>query len=240
MADATTEPSGDPETEPAPRKREPIINAPLIVIGMTLALIGLYALFFFSSYDEQVRLEYNFALAPRRFWAQPGSEWVYPDMLSGLLTLFSTALLHANWMHVIVNSLMLLAFGTPVARAFGADFTGAGKWMIVFLGSVLVGSIFYLAIRDANAPAAVGASGGTSGLVAAALLLDLDGRKRALWSREFLMMTAAFAAANAVLTLIGPYALGMELAWEAHLGGYIAGAVLMAVLPARGYRVAKA
>ena len=55
---------------------------------------------------------FEFALAPERFWASAGSPEVYPDTFSGLLTLVSTALLHGDWMHVIVNALMLL----PSAR----------------------------------------------------------------------------------------------------------------------------
>ncbi len=133
---------------------------------------------------------------PQRFWAPAGSPDVYPDHASGLLTLISTALLHADWMHVIVNVLVLLVFGAPVARAFGATVTGWGLWMILFLGSVIAGSALYLALATVNSPFVVGASGGVFGLLAAALLLGRDGRKRALWSREFLIVTAIVAFAD--------------------------------------------
>ena len=71
-------------------------------------------------------------------------------------------------MHVIVNAMMLLAFGTPVARAFGNTPTGWGLWMIVFLGSIIAGSALYLGLATVQSYYAVGASGGTSGLIAAA------------------------------------------------------------------------
>jgi membrane associated rhomboid family serine protease len=86
----------------------------------------------------------------------------------------------------------------------------------------------------------VGASGGTCGLIAAAFLIEIDGRRRKLGSREFLTTTVVFAAINAVLTFVAPYLFGMGIAWEAHVGGYVAGALLMAVLPLRGYGGAKA
>jgi membrane associated rhomboid family serine protease len=232
-------PDGSSSSDPAPAKREPIFSAPLIVIVMSLSLIGLYAAYSFAPFSEQSGILYDFALAPERFWAPAGSSRVYPDIFSGLLTLVSTALLHNDWMHVIVNSLMLLAFGTPVARAFGSSVTGWGLWMIVFLGSVIAGSALYLALVDATGIPAVGASGGTSGLIAAALLLDPYGGKRKLWSREFLGFTLAIAIANALFTLAAPSLLGMYIGWEAHLGGYIAGALLMTVLPTKGYRAAK-
>ena len=227
--------------QPAPQPdRQPIFNAPIIVVVMAILLVALYAAYAFAPYQEQQYALYDFALAPERFWAPAGSAAVYPDVLSGLMTLVSTALLHGDWMHVIVNSLMLVAFGTPVARTLGKGPTAWGLWMVIFLGSVIAGSALYLAMATVETPFAVGASGGTSGLVAAAFLLDPYGMKRKLWSREFLGMTVAFGIANAVLTLAGPQLLGMGIAWEAHLGGYIAGALLMAVLPVKGYRLPSA
>jgi membrane associated rhomboid family serine protease len=231
--------TNDSPTQDATDKPPPFFTAPLLVIIMALALIALYAAYTFAPNREQQFALYNFALAPERFWAPAGSPDVYPDVASGLVTLISTALLHADWMHVIVNAMMLLAFGTPVARAFGATPTGWGLWMIVFLGSIIAGSALYLALATVESYYAVGASGGTSGLIAAAFLLDQWGGKRKLWSREFLGLTFALGVANALLTIAAPYMLGMAIAWEAHVGGYIAGAVLMAILPTGGYRRAE-
>jgi membrane associated rhomboid family serine protease len=217
------------------RKREPIFNAPLLVTLMAVLLVGLHAATAFSSYDELILLQYEYALVPTRFWAEAGAQGAYPDVLSKLLTLASTSLLHADWMHVLVNSAMLLAFGTPVARALGSGAAGWGKWMLVFVGSVVVGSLAYLLLNDHDATAAVGASGGTSGLVAAAFLLNSYGRVQSPLSRGFLTMTGAFVAMNALLTVMGPQLIGAQLAWQAHAGGYVAGALLMLALQPRGY-----
>lgn len=224
------------ETPSSSAQRQPIFNAPLIVVVMALLLVALYAAYAFAPFREQQATLYDFALAPERFWAPAGSDQVYPDALSGLMTLVSTALLHGDWMHVIVNALMLMAFGAPIARTMGATPTGWGLWMVIFVGSVIGGSALYLALATAETPFAVGASGGVSGLAAAAFLLDPWGLKRKLWSPEFLRITIAFAVANALLTLVGPQLLGMGIAWEAHAGGYITGALLMTVLPVKGYR----
>lgn len=230
--------ANDASPTPDQTSRQPIFNAPIIVVVMAIVLVALYAAFAFAPYQEQEAALYHFALAPERFWAPAGSPDVYPTAFAGLLTLASTALLHGDWMHVIVNSLMLVAFGAPVARTLGRGPTAWGLWMVIFLGSVIAGSALYLAIATAQTPFAVGASSGVSGLAAAAFLLNPYGLKRKLWSREFLGLTVAFAIANAVLVLIGPL-LGMGIAWEGHLGGYIAGAILMAVLPVKGYRLSE-
>ena len=216
-----------PVTQPDRPPRERIINAPTIVILMAGLLVALHGAFSFSAYETQVNLQYDYALVPRRFWAESGSQDAYPSLAAGLLTLLSTGFLHVDWMHVIVNSAMLLAFGTPVARALGGGMGGAGKWMLVYLGSVIAGSAAYLALNGVDAGTAVGASGGTSGLMAAALLVDPRGGLRSPFSREFLGFTAAFAVVNVILVLAGPSLLGSAISWEAHAGGYVAGGLLM-------------
>lgn len=232
--DLMTDNNQDPYGGGGREKQPPIFNAPPLLVIMCLLLIGLYAGYAFAPVEDQQSLLFDFALAPERFWAPAGSPLVYRDHVSGLLTLVSTALLHGDWMHVIVNALMLLAFGTPVARAFGGGPAGWGLWMILFLGSVVGGSALYLSLATSSSPYAVGASGGICGLMGATFLLDPLGGKRRLWSPEFLRLTLAIGLANVVLTLVAPMLLGMGLAWEAHVGGYLAGSVLMAVLPARG------
>lgn len=219
-------------------KRQPIINAPLLVLLMGALLVALHAVVTFSPDEDYQRIMWDYAIVPGRFWAAAGSPEVYPDHLSGLITLISTALLHADWGHVIINSLVLIAFGTPVARTLGQDARGWGLWMLLFVGAVIGGSALYLALANVGSPYLIGASGGTSGLMAAAFLLDPWGGKRPLWSREFLVFTAVFCLANLLLVVVGPALLGMQISWEAHIGGYIAGALLMAVLPVRGYRAA--
>ncbi len=240
MAYENTPENNGPWQQPeAPPRREPFLTAPLIVVVMGLALIALYALYAFAPFDQQEGLLYDFALAPERFWAPAGSPKVYPDVASALLTTLSTALLHGGWVHVLVNSFMLMAFGAPVARALGTDPFGMCLWMLVFVVSIVAGSALYLALADQTSPYAVGASGGTSGLMGAMFLLGFDGRRHRLWSREFLTMSGAFALANVALAMAGPFLIGSGIAWQAHAGGYIAGAVLMSVLPLRGQRVAQ-
>ncbi len=226
----------DPAAPPAdPTRPPPFFRAPTIVVVMAGVLLALHAAFVFSPVSVQNAIDSSFALIPERFWAPAGSPAVYPDAASGLLTLLSAGLLHLDWFHVIVNALMLLAFGAPVARALGPGPLAAGRWMLVFAGSVLGGSALYLALTDAGGPPMIGASGGVSGLAAAAFLLDGGGRKQALWSRPFLGMTVAFALANLLLAATGPFLLGSFIAWQAHAGGYVAGALLMALMPVRGY-----
>lgn len=223
----------EPAARPA-RRSIPPVSVQWLVYAMAALLIGLHIAYELAPPREQFGAILNFALMPERFWAPPGSPDVYPDHLSGLLTLLSSGLLHADFTHVLVNALMLVWFGLPVARALGPGAAPWGYWMLLFAGSIVAGSALYLALLDNTATYLIGASGGTSGLIAAALLLGDNGGKRALWSRGFLVPTGIFALMNLLLVLTTPYA-GMLISWEAHVGGYVFGALLMTVLPLRGY-----
>lgn len=210
-----------------------MFNAPAVVLVAVIAIVALHGLTYFLTDKDYTRLVYDYAVVPRRFFAPPGSEDAYPNIFAAGLTLVSTALLHTGWLHVLVNAGMLLAFGAQVARILGLGWRGAGLWLLVFLGSTAAGSAVYLAAAGASGGAAVGASGGVSGLIGAAFLAGFDGRGRSLVSRSFLLMTAAFIGSNALLAFAGPSLVGSGIAWQAHLGGYVAGALLMLLLMPR-------
>jgi membrane associated rhomboid family serine protease len=214
----------------APQRREPIVNAPLVVIVTAATLVLLHAIVVFSGEAAQSDAIYQFALIPERFNADQASSIAYPGAVARFLTLFSTGLLHVNWMHVLVNSAMLLAFGTPVARYLGETAQGASRFMLLFAASVLGGSLAYLWLSGPEAAAAVGASGGVSGLAAAAFMIAPGGNGVSAASTRFLGFTLAFALSNVLLAIIGPVTLGSLIAWQAHAGGYVAGAALMVLL----------
>ena len=64
-----------------------------------------------------------------------------------------------------------------------------------------------------------------SGLIAA-VLLGQKGLRTPLLSRPFLTASMLFLVANLVLAFIGPAMLGAGIAWQAHVGGYVAGALI--------------
>lgn len=221
-----------PSDAPAPQKpaRPFLSNAPVVVIIMAGVLVLCHWASTSVPLEQQVQLRYDHALVPRRFFANDASIDAYADWFEQLLTLASTALLHGDWIHVLVNTAMLLSFGIPIARAFGNDISGIARWLGVFWGSVIVGSIAYLFAVGVDGGAAVGASGGTSGLIAAAFLIDPGPRLGSVTAQRFVSASIVFALINVALVLLGPSLLGMQIAWEAHAGGWVAGALLMLLL----------
>lgn len=224
-----------------PAGRAPIINAPLPLTAFALLLIALHAFRVFSPESLQIQALYHGALFPERFWGwagggpvSPASAPPYEGWLPALAPFVLSGLLHGDWLHVLLNAIFAVAFGKPVldiiTRVRGTG--GAGTVMVLFALIVIsqaAGGLVFLLIHNPIGAIAVGASGGLSGLLGAYLLMR-EGAAARLVSRNFLVVTAIFAAANVLLAVIGPAMLGASIAWEVHLGGYLAGAIFGRVL----------
>jgi membrane associated rhomboid family serine protease len=145
------------------------------------------------------------------------------------------AFLHGDWMHLGLNAVWLLAFGTPVARRLGAS----GFLAFSAIGAVAGAGAFYALNPHLFVPV-VGASGTVSALMGGACRFAFGsiGRSRlsaartplltirqALGERTILFFILIFFVTN-VLTATGYSAFvdgGMTVAWEAHVGGFLFG-----------------
>ena len=125
--------------------------------------------------------------------------------------LFTVALLHANWMHLIFNMLALWSIGTPVEHIFGKE-----RFAIVFLGSLLTASAAS-AFFGKNT-LAVGASGAIFGLFGALLAI---GRK----AGANIQNVSGTIILNLIITFVVP---GID--WRAHVGGLIGGYLIAQLL----------
>lgn len=118
--------------------------------------------------------------------------------------LFTVALLHANWMHLLFNMLALWSIGIPIEQIFGR-----GRFIIIFVGSLLtasIGSAYF-----GPAAVAVGASGAIFGLFGALLAV---GRRAGV---NYQNITGTVIV-NLLITFVVP---GID--WRAHVGGLIGG-----------------
>lgn len=84
------------------------------------------------------------------------------------IRMFTSGLLHADWMHLILNMYVLYLFGGIVARDLGTL-----PFLIVYIGSLFAGSLYSLSYHK-NEPyySSIGASGAVSGIVYASILLN--------------------------------------------------------------------
>jgi membrane associated rhomboid family serine protease len=141
-----------------------------------------------------------------------GLDPLYPGQKT--LMFLTHALLHGNVVHFAMNSAILLALGKGVAT-----FLGAGKTILLLALSAIAGATAFGLLSAASGPM-IGASGAVFGLLGLWQAWDFRRRRHFNQSlRPFLGGIVGLILVNLVLFVALPGA----LAWEAHLGGWIAG-----------------
>ncbi len=223
-----------------------MLNVPTIVlltIGLLIVVhIGLWAL----GTDWQVWSLYAFSFIPSRFGGPempafpPGAQY---------WSFITSALLHADATHLASNCFWLLVFSTPIARRWGAL-----RYLIFCVLAAAAGSLAMLFAHWQQYIIVVGASGIVSAALAAAVPImfaegfsygrTTDAQYRRLKvltplqlvnNYQALIFTAVFLAmtllSGASQSLSGTAFLEeRSIAWEAHLGGFIAGFILFYLL----------
>ena len=196
--------------------REPIFNAPWPAVAMTVAIIGGFGLQSF--------------LPPEQFLPTYGFSPAHLDD-GRAITLITALFVHGSWAHALMNAAGALAFGTPVARYYGAKATGALAFLLFYLVCGALANLGYGLVHAGDPHLLVGASGAVAGLMAAAArMIAGKGVPGPYLSPPVVGMTAAWVVVNLLIAVVGfaPGAGGMPVAWEAHLFGYAAGLVLVA------------
>ena len=126
--------------------------------------------------------------------------------------MFTVTLLHSlGVMHVAFNMLALYNLGPQVEQALGPL-----RFGVLWVACAVAGSAFSFYLGDPDL-VAVGASGAVFGLFGVWLALAVC-QRRTPWGRQMLNQLGFWLLVNAALPLFVP-----NLAWEAHLGGLLAG-----------------
>jgi membrane associated rhomboid family serine protease len=136
------------------------------------------------------------------------------------ITFLTHAFLHGGFLHLAMNTAIFLALGAHLGRAVGGPAT-----VLLFLGSVLGGAVAFglLTVQDQQFIPMVGASGGIFGMLGAMKRWEWRFISRNnLPKRRFWTTVLVFAGINVILSL-GSGVAGGGIAWEAHLGGFVAG-----------------
>lgn len=234
--------------------RQPIFLLPGVVSALAGLLIAIHVASSFVLDSEGLgNLRIYFGFIPFRLTAPeliPGGSM--PLLWSG----FSHALLHVDFMHLAVNTAWLAVFGTPIARRYG----GVAMLVVFFLGA-LAGAALLTVVQLINVnqfSVLIGASGGVAALTGAATQFIFQplvvarhpetgeqvilGRRAATWrelfanprSRAFILIWVGLNLAIPLVALLG---FDIAIAWEAHIGGFVAGLLMSSVLEARQRRV---
>jgi len=147
-----------------------------------------------------------------------------PQLVWSLVTY---AFLHGGWLHLVLNGAIYLALGHAISRNIGI-----GRTVALFAISAAAGAIVFGLLTDTQWPL-VGASGAVFGFLGTVTawrlrtLAALGMSTAPVWR-----LVVGLAAINALMAL-GFIGIGGALAWQAHLGGFIAGWLMARVWPPR-------
>ena len=230
-------------------KQPAMFNVPNVVL-LTIALLvvihtGLWAL----GQDWQVWSLYALSFIPSRFGGPempafpPGAQY---------WSFVTSALLHADVYHLASNCFWLLVFSTPLARRWGGL-----RYLVFCILAAAAGSAAMLIAHWQQFIIVVGASGIVSAALAAAVpIMFADGfsygRSNDAAYRQLAVLTPLqlvnnyraliFTAVFLAMTLLSGASQTLSrtafleersIAWQAHLGGFIAGFALFYLLDRR-------
>ncbi len=227
---------------------EPAILLPPVILGLIGFMLAVHLARTLALNEQgNFELELWLAFIPYRILAGQGS----PDLWIPLVwTPFTHAFLHAGWEHLGFNSVWLAVFGTPMAQRYGGR-----KTVVLFLVSAATGAAVFAATVLPSNQWLIGASGGVAGLTGAVCRFMFQpivvaddpktgervvlGRRLAtygelLHSRRAGPFIAVWLILNAAVPFL-PVLIGQSvgIAWQAHLGGFIAGLALVPLLEHR-------
>jgi membrane associated rhomboid family serine protease len=188
-----------------------------------------------SEPDEQWFL-YQYALVPRRYFFPGWAEYngLSPFDLAPFLT---NTFLHGGWLHIILNMWTFYIFGPALE-----DRLGHGRFLVLYLLSGIAASVTHAAFNAASPVPVLGASGAIAGVIAAyavrfpyawvrvivpILFIPLFFSIPALLFAGIFFIMQVFQGTS---EFMNPLAGAAGIAWWAHIGGFIAGFLLLPVL----------
>lgn len=228
------------------QRRQPILNVPPVVVAVLIVLIVVHAVRMLLPPQLDRLIVFTFGFVPARY---NSSNALTDGLLPGgpgaeFWSFFTYALLHGNLAHLGFNSIWLLAFASPVARRFGAK-----RFLAFFAVTVGAGALAYLFVHPGNYLPMVGASAGISGMMggAARFVFEPGGSldawrvdpstadhvpaaplSIALRRRRVLTFLLTWFGLNLLFGFVSVPGVseGLSVAWEAHIGGFLAGLLL--------------
>lgn len=202
-----------------PRRYWPLMTWTLIVINL---LIFLFQDSLMSR--EYVLFVQEFGLVPARFFAElmDGRWQVKP--------FFSYMFLHGDWLHLINNLWALWLFGDNVE-----DRMGSFRFLLFFVSMGLIAGGVHLWSNPASPLPTIGASGAIAGVMGAYFLMYPTSRIVTLVPVFFIPFFLKIPALLYLALWFGGQVLSAirhqggtvsNVAWWAHIGGFVAGLLL--------------
>jgi membrane associated rhomboid family serine protease len=244
------QPERQPELpeEPPEAPREPILTLPGALTAYIALLAVIHVVRLLLSNDADNIVVYTFGFIPMRYDATLLVDGFPGGSGAKYWSFVTYSLLHANLAHIGFNVLWLLPFGSALARRFGAV-----RFFLFMAVTAAAGALAHLISNEHMAVPMIGASASVSGTMAAAIRFafvqgsflsfsrgDADAAAkvpalslmRALRDRRVLGFLVVWFGVNIVFGVYS-IAIGVEggtvVAWQAHIGGFLAGLMLFSL-----------
>ncbi len=227
-------------------RREPIFNLPSAIVSIVVLLTAIHSVRLFLDPSTDLWVVFTFGFVPARydpafpyFGAMPGGAG------ADVWTFVSYALLHGSWMHLGMNAVWMVAFGTPVLRRFGL-----ARFLALSAASAVAGALLHMATHWGEVVPMIGASGAISGQMGAAVrfafqrhvLFGVSGDDDRRWKQPALPLTEAFRDVRVLAFVAVWFAVNFvfgttqivpgeeaPVAWQAHIGGFLVGLLLFRI-----------
>ena len=244
--DPLESPSESPPELPHAPPREPILTLPGALTAYVLLLAVIHLRVLLPPDLENWTIDV-FGFIPKRY----NSTLLALDFPGGegakVWTFVTYSLLHANLSHIGFNVLWLLPFGSALARRFGAV-----RFFVFMAVTAAAGALAHLVTHEHAVAPMIGASASVSGTMAAAIRFAFvrgsflsfsrgdadDAAKvpalslmRALRDGRVLGFLGVWFGVNIIFG-VGSIAIGADgasVAWQAHIGGFLAGLLLFSL-----------
>jgi len=226
-----------PLRDDTPRYSTPYVNYFIIALN---ALVFLFELSVGAQNHRALNsLMYQFGVVPQHFErALAGS--THFSLSGALLTILTSMFLHASWLHIIGNMWVLWIFGDNIE-----DYLGHFSYLMFYLVSGFAAMCTHILLNAGSKVPAVGASGAIAGVMGGYFVLYPKARVMTWFPPIFFFYLPAWLVlgywfvvqflSGATTAIAESNQAGGVAVW-AHVGGFLAGIVLIKLLPERPRR----
>jgi membrane associated rhomboid family serine protease len=212
----------------------PSWRTPYLTLGLIALNLVVYIYQFMLSPPAEVLFIHEYGLVPG-WLTRLGQPPPPPGLLYRPLTLLSAMFLHGGLLHLLGNMLYLWIFGRNLEDALGG-----ARYLAFYLLGGLAASLVFVASAPRDMMPMIGASGAVAAVLGAYLVLFPRAKVLVLFWFFFLVQLVRVPAVLllAVWFLLQVLGLGGSgVAWMAHIGGFVAGLIMVRLfLPRRTAR----
>lgn len=185
-------------------------------------------------------LIYQFGIVPLHF-ERVLAAWPASSLSGLLLPILTSMFLHGSWLHIIGNMWVLWIFGDNIE-----DYLGHFPYLLFYLVSGFAAAFAHILLNAGSNVPSVGASGAIAGVMGAYFVLYPRARVLVWFPPIFFFHLPAWLVlgywffvqflSGAATSIAETSQTSGGIAFWAHVGGFVAGIVLIKILPERPRR----